>query len=173
MLLQRVDDLPSPTLVRHAAFVPPGYASLLFAFLYQDNECPIRTSLFKSFRAWALDALDIVPPLPVTIDLNAPLKVMLISRRPYQRHRKVSRRMSNEREVVTVLRGVPGVVVDLVDLTSVSLVQQISLVAKTDILIGRTTGVHVIGAASHDQQTIMQNHHHHALSMTQGCMARH
>lgn len=145
MLLQHVEDLPSPTLLRHAAFVPPGYASLLFAFLYADNECPVRTGLFKEFRAFVLNSLAITPPQPVTVDTNAPLKVVLVSRRPYQRHRRVSRRIANELELATGLREVPGVVVDLVDLSSVSLVQQVALMAKTDVLIGALWLLVVVG----------------------------
>ncbi len=43
-----------PTLFRHAAFVPPGYTSLLFAHLYEDASCPLPTRLFAAFRSFLL-----------------------------------------------------------------------------------------------------------------------
>ena len=38
-LVQRAALLPRAQLLRHAAFVPPGYTSLLFAHLYEDHTC--------------------------------------------------------------------------------------------------------------------------------------
>ncbi|KAL4448126.1 hypothetical protein ABPG75_005345 [Micractinium tetrahymenae] len=54
LLVRRVEDLKAPTLFRHAAFVPPGYTSLLFAHLYEDASCPLPTRLFAGFRRFML-----------------------------------------------------------------------------------------------------------------------
>jgi hypothetical protein len=60
-LVRRVEDLPGPVLFRHAAFVPPGYASLLFADLYEDSSCPLPTALFAGFRRFLLAAFGLQP----------------------------------------------------------------------------------------------------------------
>ncbi len=46
--------LQGPTLLRHAAFVPPGYTSLLFHALYKDSACAAPTALFRGFRRFVL-----------------------------------------------------------------------------------------------------------------------
>lgn len=51
-VLARAHMLPPHTLFQHAAFVPPGYASLFFAHLYENASCPYPTDLFASFRQW-------------------------------------------------------------------------------------------------------------------------
>ena len=60
-LLQRGSSLPDPALFDQAAFVPPGYGSLLFAHLYENNTCPLSFpgSVFTAFRAWVRDSLQL------------------------------------------------------------------------------------------------------------------
>jgi hypothetical protein len=48
--------LQGPVVFAHAVFVPPGYTSLLFAHLYEDSSCPLRTTLFAGFRSFLLSA---------------------------------------------------------------------------------------------------------------------
>ena len=68
-LLQRASSLPDPALLHQAAFVPPGYGSLLFAHLYENNTCPLSFpgSVFSAFRGWVRDSLQLPlqGPLPV------------------------------------------------------------------------------------------------------------
>ena len=63
-LVRRVEDVPGPVLFRHAAFVPPGYASLLFAHLYEDSSCPLPTDLFAGFRRFLLSCFGLQPEQP-------------------------------------------------------------------------------------------------------------
>lgn len=48
--------LQGPVHFCHAAFVPPGYASLLFSHLYEPSSCPLPTTLFAGFRQFMLEA---------------------------------------------------------------------------------------------------------------------
>ena len=60
-LLARASELPGPARFRAAALVPPGYASLFFAHLYEDASCPHASELFARFRRWVMGALDLAP----------------------------------------------------------------------------------------------------------------
>lgn len=135
-LLRRATELKSPTLMRHVVFVPPGYSSLLFAFLHSDNECPARTSLFRGFRTWVLAGLGLSPGPHAEIDPAAPLKVLLVSRKPYKGHTKVSRQIGNEGDLVAGLRALPGAQVTALDLSALPAEQQIEVISQTDVLIG-------------------------------------
>ena len=63
-LVRQVGDFPGPVLFKHAAFVPPGYASLLFAHLYEDSSCPLPTALFAGFRRFLLSSFGLQPEQP-------------------------------------------------------------------------------------------------------------
>ena len=67
MLLRRAGDLGQATVLESAAFVPPGYTSLLFAHLYETNSCPQPTSLFRGFRRWLLAPLGL-DALPASLE---------------------------------------------------------------------------------------------------------
>ena len=62
-------------------------------------------------------------------------QVVLVSRRSAKRGR-VTRRISNEAELMESLSAIPGCSAQLLDLASLSLQGQLELIASTDILIG-------------------------------------
>jgi len=62
-------------------------------------------------------------------------QVTLISRQPTPARRLV-RLINNEDEVAAMLRALPGVDAQMVDLASLTLQQQLELIAHTDILVG-------------------------------------
>ena len=66
-----------------------------------------------------------------------PLQVVLVSRQTNGSSRKrVTRRMGNEGELLAMLASIPGCRVQLVDLATLSLHEQIQLMARTDLLVG-------------------------------------
>lgn len=73
-LVRRVEGLgPGAFELRRAAFVPPGYTSLLFAHLYENASCPFPTPLFKGFRSFVLEPLGLMEHQPS--QYQGPLKV--------------------------------------------------------------------------------------------------
>ena len=93
-------------LLRGAAFVPPGYTSLLFAHLYEPSSCPRPTPLFTGFRRFVLEPMGVLPPpAALAAFAKAPLRVVLVSRRPGPGKRHLARQMANEAEVVGMLEG--------------------------------------------------------------------
>jgi len=56
-LVRRLGELAAPTLFERAAFVPPGYSSLLYAHLYEAASCARPTPLFAGFRDFLLRQL--------------------------------------------------------------------------------------------------------------------
>ena len=72
--MRRVEDLgPGVVKLRRAAFVPPGYSSLLYAHLYENASCAFPTSLFKGFKAFMLEPLGLLQQSPS--HFQGPLKV--------------------------------------------------------------------------------------------------
>ena len=71
-LVRRLSDLAEPTLLARAAFVPPGYTSLLFAHLYEESSCPLPTALFRGFRDFLLRPLGLHE---ISAPVNGPIKV--------------------------------------------------------------------------------------------------
>ena len=68
-------------------------------------------------------------------------QVTLISRQPMmdpktRRLKKMVRRISNEEALLKALQQRPGVNARLVDLASLTLMEQLTLVTETDILVG-------------------------------------
>lgn len=137
-----------PVLFRHAAFVPPGYASLLFAHLYEPSSCPLPTTLFAGFRRFVLGSFGLLEgsTAAATGSSERPLVVRIISRRPGPGTARMARQIGNEEELLSVLRalgsssgggsGVGPLAVSLLDFAGLPLDQQLAAVAGTDILIG-------------------------------------
>ena len=72
--MRRVEDLgPGVVKLRRAAFVPPGYTSLLYAHLYENASCAFPTSLIKGFKAFMLEPLGLLQQPPSLF--QGPLKV--------------------------------------------------------------------------------------------------
>ena len=68
-------------------------------------------------------------------------QVTLISRQPMmdpktRRQKKIVRRISNEEGLLQALQRRPGVSARLVDLASLTLMDQLTLITQTDILVG-------------------------------------
>ncbi|KAL0034323.1 hypothetical protein WJX77_009296 [Trebouxia sp. C0004] len=123
------------TMLQQAIFVPPGYTSLLYAHGHEDNSCPYNTALFKGFREWFLGTLSLPSQGPSRA--GQPVRVVLISRKPYGKKKRVARQIHNEQELFAMVEQVQGVQARLIDLAHISLAEQIQLVSSgTDILIG-------------------------------------
>ncbi|KAK3238858.1 hypothetical protein CYMTET_51167 [Cymbomonas tetramitiformis] len=198
-LLRRLHDITTPTIFRHAIFVPPGYSSIMFAHIDQPNSCPQQFGLWRDFRRFLLQpfglahAADLEEGQRSTMPANStsrdtlphrnlpsavareprqvdpgrrslfdglaemsgagqegavgavdsdaePLRVTYISRRPYvgaDGHQKsTARRIGNEAELITMLKTMPGAVIELVDLATMRLPEQLEVLANTDILLG-------------------------------------
>ncbi len=74
-LVRRVDDLgPGAFKLSRAAFVPPGYTSLLYAHLYENASCAFPTPLFKGFKDFVLQPLGLLQQTP--LHFQGPLKVL-------------------------------------------------------------------------------------------------
>lgn len=73
-LVRRLAEVASPTRFGRVAFVPPGYSSLLFAHLFEENSCPLPTPLFSGFREFLLRPMGLHAMRAVRG--NAPLQVL-------------------------------------------------------------------------------------------------
>ena len=118
--------LQGPTLFQHAAFVPPGYTSLLFAHLYEPSSCPLPTTLFAGFRRFMLDAFGLAgSPADAAAAAaggssgdgggggaggsdDGVLTVYLITRRPSRGRGRMARQIGNEPELVAALQALSG-----------------------------------------------------------------
>ena len=82
-LVRRLEELPAPARFAGAAFVPPGYTSLLFSSLTEASACGLPTSLFAGFREFLLRPLGLLraPALPREAPLQAGPLEHLASRR--------------------------------------------------------------------------------------------
>ena len=66
-----------------------------------------------------------------------PVRVTFISRKPYGKKKRLTRQISNEDEVFARVQSLQDVQARKVDLASISLAEQIQLLATgTDILVG-------------------------------------
>ncbi len=64
---------------------------------------------------------------------------MIVSRRPYDKfvsHAFVGRQVSNEEELVTAIKAIGDVEVELVDLVHLTAHKQLARIAATDVLVG-------------------------------------
>ncbi|MBX7185725.1 MAG: glycosyltransferase family 61 protein [Vicinamibacteria bacterium] len=117
---------------RHAVFVPPGYASVLWARQEAHSPGPpvgFLQDYGRFFRAAFC-------PRPA-IATDAPLRVTLLVRRPYPgRGPVLLRRFRSDEALAAALRSVPGVTVEVVDPASMSFADQVRLAASTEILVG-------------------------------------
>lgn len=107
--------MQGPVLFRHAAFVPPGYASLLFAHLEEPSSCPLPTTLFAGFRRFLLGAFGLGEQAAGGGDGgeggaagDGPLIVRLVTRRPGRSLQKVARQIANEAQLVAALEALDG-----------------------------------------------------------------
>ena len=90
----------------------------------------------QGFHDWFLQTLGL--PTELNRQGNQPIRVTLISRKPYGKKRRVARQISNEDELFAALQQMTNVQVHMVDLAKISLAEQITLMsAKTDVLIGK------------------------------------
>ena len=135
--------LASGKVVRFAqlALSPPGYTSIFFA---KDPECTAGVGLLRAFATYVLNALNLSMRTLDVDDASDPIRITLISRRPYSTfvdHSFMGRQMANEAEVAEMLeslvlpRGRP-VVVDVVDFGQYAFNRQLDIVSRTDVLIG-------------------------------------
>lgn len=125
-------------------FVAPGYASAFFHQNRGDALCREPVRMYRAYRSFFLAGLGVQEPRP---DPSAPLKVLFVSRRPYNKfveHSFVGRQVSNEDEVLAKLGhdggrtvfGARGAVVERVDFVHFTYKQQVQKVAETDVLVG-------------------------------------
>lgn len=96
---------------RRAAFVPPGYTSLLFAHLYEDSSCQLPTSLFQGFRQFMLEPFGLAATVAPGLGGEGsaapppPLRVRLVSRKPSRARRKMARQIANEEELMEAMQA--------------------------------------------------------------------
>lgn len=77
-------------------------------------------------------------PIQSSSRKGLPVRVTFISRKPYGKKKRLTRQISNEDEVFAMVQSLQDVQARKVDLASISLAEQIQLVATgTDILVGK------------------------------------
>ncbi len=138
-----------PLRLRRALFVPPGYTNMLLSHVASEGDCHSRTALLQGFRAFVLGGaglLGAAAPPPAGV----PLRVTLVSRRPYTaagvEHPFMGRQVDNEGELKGALEAAlraalapagGAAVVTLADLALVPAEEQVGLMAaRTDLLVG-------------------------------------
>ena len=93
------------------------------------------TLYMQGFREWFLGTLGLSSQGPSRA--GQPVRVVLISRKPYGKKKRVARQIRNEQELFAMVEQTPGVQAHLIDLAQISLAEQIQLVSSgTDLLIG-------------------------------------
>ena len=94
----------------------------------------------QGFREWFLGTLSL--RTGPTRQPTQPIRVTLISRKPYGKKRRVARQISNEDELFAALQQMTNVQAHMVDLAKISLAEQIKLMsANTDVLIGKISSL--------------------------------
>lgn len=94
----------------------------------------------QGFREWFLGTLGLPSQGPSRA--GQPVRVVLISRKPYAKKKRVARQVRNEQELFAMVEQMQGVQAHLIDLACISLAEQIQLVSSgTDILVGTLFGV--------------------------------
>ena len=142
--------------MRRALFVPPGYTNMLLSHVASEGDCHAGTALLQGYRAFVLAGLGLapLPPQPSARGSEggagggAPLRVLLISRRPYSaagiEHGFVGRQIDNEDSLLTGLRQAldgaglaRGAEVERLDLALLDAREQAAAVAlRCDVLLG-------------------------------------
>lgn len=117
---------------RRAAFVPPGYSSLLWSGL-QEGTTFATVGLLRDYGRFFRSAF-FPPPVFAPED---PVRITLITRRPYpERGPVLHRQFRSEEALAAALSSIPGVVVQVVDLAELTVEEQVQVAARTEILIG-------------------------------------
>ncbi len=89
----------------------------------------------QGFREWFLGTLSLPSQGPSRT--GQPVRVVLISRKPYGKKKRVARQIRNEQELFAMVEQMQGVQAHLIDLARISLAEQIQLVSSgADVLIG-------------------------------------
>lgn len=89
----------------------------------------------QGFREWFLGTLSLPSQGPSRA--GQPVRVVLISRKPYGKKKRVARQIRNELELFAMVEQMQGVQARLIDLARISLAEQIQLVSSdTNILVG-------------------------------------
>ena len=130
-------------LFRHAVFVPPGYASLLFAHLWEADGGAGPIALLVDYGRFLATSFGIHNAPAAG---QEPVRVVLITRRPYRAHVErgyLRGQWANAAEVLAGLKSIPSVEVDVIDFARLTFPQQLEIVTSTEILIG----VHGAGLA--------------------------
>jgi hypothetical protein len=89
-----------PLRLRRALFVPPGYTNMLLSHVASEGDCHARTALLQGYRAFVLGGLGLLGGASAPPPAGAPLRVTLVSRRPYTaagvEHPFMGRQVENE-----------------------------------------------------------------------------
>jgi hypothetical protein len=133
-----------PLRLRRAIFVPPGYTNMLLSHVASEGDCHARTALLRGFRAFVLGGAGLLRAADARPPAGAPLRVTLVSRRPYTaagvEHPFMGRQLDNEAELAEALRAALGgtpAEVAVLDLAPLSAEAQVELMAtRTDVLVG-------------------------------------
>ncbi len=89
----------------------------------------------QGFREWFLGTLSLPSQGPSRA--GQPVRVVLISRKPYGKKKRVARQIRNEQELFAMVEQMQGVQAHLIDLARISLAEQIQLVSSgADVLVG-------------------------------------
>jgi glycosyl transferase family 61 len=134
----RLSELSGRTLLRAAAFAPPGGCCFLWKNYGSAGppECAVPSPLLKAFRDFLLDALqiEVVP---------RPRPTVTLIRRCRRAADRADRRIANEDDLLSSLRALGGIDVQAVDLAELPVLEQVRIACHTDLLIG----VHGAGLA--------------------------
>jgi hypothetical protein len=136
--------------LRRALFVPPGYTNMLLSHVASEGDCHARTALLQGFRAFVLGGVGLLAAAGAPPPAGAPLRVTLVTRRPYAaagvEHPFMGRQLDNEAELAGALAaalaaalGPAGAPAELAvaDLATLSAEAQVALMAtRTDVLVG-------------------------------------
>ena len=133
--VRRVGDFGGKrVLFRRALFNAPGYQSFLFAaYLTRENARSEPVGMLDAFSALVLRSSGLSPAAPRA---DGPLRITLVSRRPYDSHEYMGRHIANEAECLEALAAIGDVDVRLIDFARHSLDEQIRMARDTDLLIG-------------------------------------
>lgn len=122
-----------------ALFVPPGYTNMLLSHVASEGDCHAGTQLFQSYRRFVLGGLGLLEAAPQAGGAAAPLRVTLVSRRPYSSfvdHSFVGRQLDNEEALLAAAAALEGLNVTRVDFATLDAAAQVATIARTDILVG-------------------------------------
>eukprot|EP00762_Andalucia_godoyi_P005472 ANDGO_08386.mRNA.1 Beta-(1 len=153
---------------RNAFFVPPGYHSYFFADMHADLSCDSSMNLAKdfasfmrnSFNQWIRSMLQqrsvVAIRSPAFLELmtrivqheqnvavagKSPVLVLLSSRRPYEGHTFMDRRIANEDDLADeVKKAHPEVHVSIVDMANLPFLEQVLLIRRHHVWLAMHGG---------------------------------